>query len=237
MTMLKNTLEIIAGGENTRIRNFMKIFHNDLPKHLLPIPGSGHTLLSKLVADSELFFENVQIHAAAHNAEIFRDVFRKQGNVSIVEDINRNGPIEPIIKSLKSNKTVYACNGDSYYPIDWSDFNKFHKSHNLPVSTLIARSVSVPNGAVITTSGHKVVNWSRVSETTETDYINVGFYIFDKRPEIDLLFRSKSQKSDEEFFGTLAKENLLAAYKGCELGFNVNHSETYLEMRNLISQT
>ena len=234
--MQNSTLHISAAGNNLRIRRYMIEHYNDMPKHFLPIPNSNHTLISHIVEQGLEHFGDVLIHVGAHTFDWFFYSFLENPRVNIVVDNDLTGSMGPAARALEFSDRVFACAGDFYCPFSWSEFVKFHESHDAPASILVSKSCPVPRGATFRLDGYDVVEWERPKMTNERQLLNISCYIFDHDPAILEIGREYELHKEDTFFTELSKGRKLAAYVCEEKGFNVNHKETYLSMKKFVSE-
>ena len=141
-------LHISAGGRGERIANYIASISPLLPKHLLPIPAPGGTILGNIVLRGHRYFNQVLVWS---NKETYPRIaldLKHLSTTKVVVDNEMTGPLGPSLRNLLSTQTrTYGCAGDFYCDFAWEDFEKFHESHDKPVSVLVAQSIPVPQGA------------------------------------------------------------------------------------------
>jgi len=226
-------LIVIAGGECLRIADFLKKEFGKIPKHILPLPTRGMTLIESVVKDAEDFFDEIVIEANYQTAILFEAIFNGHKRVVINIDDVHSGPLGPVARKLDSEERIYACAGDMFCEFSWNKFAKFHNAHTKPISILVASSMAVPNGARFMIRSNGELFWERVEYTQPFDLINIGAYIIDKSPEtIDLFDDLDSLKTmikhkEDGFFDTAIKRGCVNAYNPAIIGFNINTPLTY----------
>ena len=233
------TLLIAAGGNNTRIRDLLEADFHGIPKHILPIPGKGLTVIEAIVLGAREHFDQISIESNDSNIFFISPLFF--GGLTIVKTVVdgfATGPMGPVIRQLQqSQQRTYGCAGDFYCDFRWKDFEDFHDSHDLPASILVARSVPAPQGARFNLNGtHRVNSWERVERSEPDDLINIGVYIVDPIPEILELTAEMAHHKEDVFFDLLIARGLLAAYDPGNLGFNINTPIIYQEMCRALGQ-
>lgn len=227
-------LHISAGGKNLRLKNFLEESYNNIPKHVLPIPGLK-SIIEKIIVDAEPEFDQFIIHANERNAHFFKSLFRNKSNVSVLIDNICNGPLGPVIRDLSNNGNIsYSCAGDLVCDAIWNDVISFHKSHNLPVTILVAKSTPVPLGARFKLKGEIIDSWERVDQTDQNDLINIGYYIFNK--EVIPFIKKMNSLDENNLFETLIPQKKVAAYVYNGLAFNINTPISYEKMCQFYSQ-
>jgi NDP-sugar pyrophosphorylase family protein len=219
---------ISAAGKGSRIREYMdNIGYNDLPKPLLKT-GSGETLIGRIARQSQEVGD-VMIYA---NYDTIRPIGESQ---DLPDDvyllINRNiyGPLGPIYLDLfKNNKQAYMATGDMWSDFKWSEFIKFHNSHNKPVSILVGKSVPTKEGAIFHIDKNGFVkSWERVAHTTKGDLINIGAYIIDPDEKVMNNIRQLPSHKEDPFNDIMIADGLMAAYVADGTAYNVNNIEVY----------
>ena len=231
-------LNISAGGRGERISKYVSSKTNSsTTKHLLPIPVIGKTILGRIIYNGLKTFDQINIWVSAENRHQIYPEFKNLTNVNIYTDDKMTGPLGPMIRSIIENpKRVFGCAGDFYCDFDWKNFEKFHESHNLPISILIAKSVPSPEGARFYSNKKNVITkWERVNKTTKKDKINIGCYIIDPLPntirELVLLTKHK----EDTFFDKFISQNLVGGYNPHVVGYNINVAEVYEKLISAIT--
>ncbi len=221
-------LHVSAGGRGERIATYTASIKPDLPKHLLPIPVEGKTLLGEITRQARDHFDQVVIWASETGLPHIASAVAAPA-VSVCVDTDMTGPLGPMVRELLTRQQrTYGCAGDFYCDFSWGDFESFHDSHGLPVSILVARSVAAPGGARfnLSTTG-AVLGWERVACTTEEDRINIGCYILDPAPEVERYLATMPRHKEDPFFDHLIAAGCVAGCDPGKLGFNVNVPEVY----------
>jgi len=226
-------LNISAGGKNLRLRDFLSKDYGGIPKHVLPIPKLG-SIIEKIILEANSEFDRILIHANNKNAYFFKALFKKETNIKICIDMICNGPLGPCIRDLKNNETSYSCAGDLVCDAKWKDIISFHKSHNLPVTILVAKSTPVPGGARFKLRDNIIESWERVAQTDQNDVINIGYYIFNK--ELLSFIKEMPLLDENNLFKTLVPQKKIAAYLYSDLAFNVNTPISYKKMCEFYSK-
>ncbi len=222
------TLHISAGGRGERMASYISSIAPFLPKHLLPLPTPGKTILGEIVFRATSNFEDIRIWSSKETYPHIIFNIEKLAPVNIDIDAEMTGPLGPMIRNiLNSNQRVYGCAGDFYCDFSWAEFEAFHLSHDFPVSILVAQSMAAPQGARFILDKHQVVQWERVERTTVEDFINMGCYIVEPDPEVIRMLRSMKEHKEDAFFDLLIKEGLVGGYNPETRGFNVNVPEIY----------
>lgn len=235
-------LVIMAGGECSRIGDFLKKNFKKIPKHILPLPGKHRTLIEAIIYNSIDEFDEIIIEANYQNAIFFKSIFN--GNKKIIVEIDdvHSGPLGPIARKINEQERIYACAGDMFCEFSWKFFEDFHNSHEKPISLLIARSAPAPKGARFFKDNNNNLCWERVQNTTNNDFINIGAYIIDSHPKILEIFNEMNKKrsiikhKEDNFFDLGIKNNLVCAYNPKIIGFNVNVPDVYLKLYNYLKK-
>ncbi len=222
------TLNVSAGGKGERIAAYIATMSPFLPKHLLPIPTDGGTLLGEIVQNAGRNFDEVRVWSSKETYSRIVLGLEKLTNTNVSVDVHMTGPLGPLIREVLATKSrAYGCAGDFYCDFSWVEFEKFHEAHERPVSILVARSVAAPKSARFHVESGYVNSWERVLLTSKKDLINIGCYIIDPTPDIlGKIDKMKAHKEDE-LFDLLIPERLVSGYDPGTVGFNVNVPEIY----------
>lgn len=222
------TLNVSAGGKGERIAAYIATMSPFLPKHLLPIPTSGGTLLGEIVLKAGKSFDEIRVWSSKETYPRIVLGLEKLAATNVVVDAQMSGPLGPLVRhALETKSRAYGCAGDFYCDFSWNDFEKFHESHGRPVSILVARSVAAPKGASFHVENGRVNSWERVPRTSKKDLINMGCYIIDPTPEVLQRFEKMSVHKEDELFDLLIPDGLVTGYDPGVVGFNVNVPEVY----------
>jgi NDP-sugar pyrophosphorylase family protein len=114
-----------------------------------------------------------------------------------------------------------------YCKFDWSDFGRFHNSHDMPATLIAAKSCPVRKAAVFDIDGDVIKSWKRAEISSATDFINMGAYIFDGTEELVRICNGLTPHTEDVIFEALIQKRLLAAYCIESIGFNINEESTY----------
>lgn len=226
-------LHISAGGQNLRIKDFLRSEFNDIPKHILPIPGST-SIIEKIVKDAYEDFDELIIHANSNNHFFFESLFEEKPKVQVVIDYICDGPLGPVISDLETSDTCFACAGDLVCDATWKSFSDFHQSHSMPVSILVAKSIAVPLGAKFTVENKVITSWQRVNYSKSDNLINIGYYIIEK--EVLSIIKNLARKDENSFFDALIPMSKIGGYIFPEISFNINTDISYKKMCEVYSK-
>ncbi len=166
------TAIILAGGFGTRLQSIIKT----IPKSMAPINGIPFLsyLLKKL---SKSGFTKVILAVGYLKEQIISFYGNNFLNLEISYSIEETplGTGGAIIKAIQkvNENYVYVLNGDTYFDIDFSLFNK-----NLNEFTLAAKKVkNVSRYGELITMGNRIINFSEKGFPKE-GLINCGVYFF-----------------------------------------------------------
>lgn len=223
------TLWVSAGGKGSRINDYITDNFPGLPKHLLPVQN-GSTLLSEIVAGAASFDE-VAVITSDDNHGVITNALSALPRVRTQTD-DAHGPMGPMIRAyLARNQRTFGCAGDFYCELDWEDMERFHDSHDMPITILVAPSTPTRSGArfLVDDSG-VITSWERVDHTSAHDLINIGAYILDPHPVVTEVLQSFTFYKEDPFFDAFIPLQLVAGYRAKSYGFNVNTAEVYREL-------
>ncbi len=231
-------LHVSAGGKGERISAYISSFRPQLPKHLLPVPREGGTLLGEIARNAQRSFEEVDIWSSKDTYPQISLTLASPATVKIKVDSRMTGPLGPMVRSLiQSGARTFGCAGDFYCDFSWSEFERFHDSHGRPISILVAKSVPAPKGARFYLSEEKVARWERVDKTTRDDLINIGCYIIDPDPAVMLALGSMIEHKEDDFFDALIPKGLVAGFDPGVQGFNVNVAVVYESLLHALGES
>lgn len=227
-----NHITISAAGQGSRIRNAMDEmgYPKDMPKSLLPT-GTGETLLGRIVRQASEM-GHVMVYVNYDHIRTIGEHEDMSPDISLL--INRNiysalGPI--YLDLLRTGKRSLMAAGDFWADFNWSDFLRFHESHNKPVSILVGPSVPTNEGAKFNVADDgTVTSWERVDKTTSDDLINIGAYIIDPEKAVLETVRTLHEKKnhkEDPFNDAMIKAGLMAAYVLKDTAYNVNNIDVY----------
>lgn len=221
-------LHISAGGRGERIAAYIASIKPFLPKHLLPIPTEGRTILGEIIFRAHAHFEEITIWSSKETYPRISLALEDLMPVRVRVDVEMSGPLGPMVRNLlTTNQRTFGCAGDFYCDFSWKEFENFHNSHGLPISILVAKSVPAPDGARFHLNDNNITGWERVEKTTKEDRINIGCYIVDPVPEVISEFQSLKEHKEDFFFNVFVPKKLVAGYDPGTLGFNVNVAKVY----------
>lgn len=231
------TLHVSAGGRGERIAAYIASIRPSLPKHLLPIPTEGKTILGEIILKAHSYFDKITIWTSKETYPWMVLAFKDLVSVEVRVDTEMTGPLGAMARELLTTKQrVFACAGDFYCNFSWEEFERFHDAHGLPISILIAKSVPAPGGARFYLKNSNIIKWERVKKTKEDDRINIGCYIVDPIPEVISGLETLKKHKEDIFFNIFVPKKLVAGYDPVVPGFNVNVAEVYEHLLHVLAQ-
>ena len=230
------TLNVSAGGRGERISSYTASIQPFLPKHLLPVPTKGKTILGEIVLRAKEYFKEIRIWSSGENHQQIATAVEELPIVNVEVDTDMTGPLGPMVRNLLTSRSrTFGCAGDFYCDFLWSEFERFHDSHGLPISILTAKSVAAPKGARFFLKDSIIFVWERVESTTEEDRINIGCYIIDPVPEVMYQLQSLTKHKEDPFFDIFVPKGMMAGYDPVIPGFNINIAEVYKSLLRTLS--
>lgn len=222
------TLHISAGGRSERIAAYIASVRPFLPKHLLPIPTEGKTILGEIILKAQGHFEEIVVWSSKENYPRISLALEDLTALKVQIDAEMTGPLGPMVRNLLTAKSrTFGCAGDFYCDFSWTEFEKFHDNHDLPISILVSKSIPAPGGARFHLINGNITGWERVERTTKDDRINIGCYIVDPVPDILSKLQTVKSHKEDPFFDLFVPKKLVAGYDPGVSGFNVNVAQVY----------
>jgi len=230
------TLHVSAGGRGERIAAYISSIRPFFPKHLLPIPTEGRTILGEIIFRAYTHFEDITVWSSKETYPRIALALEDLMPVRVRVDAEMTGPLGPMVRALLTNKQrTFGCAGDFYCNFSWKEFEKFHDSHGLPISILVAKSVPAPGGARFHLNDGNITGWERVEKTAKDDRINIGCYIVDPVSEVVSGLKALKRHKEDPFFDVFVPKKLVAGYDPDALGFNVNVAEVYERLLHFLT--
>lgn len=230
------TLHVSAGGRGERIAAYISSIRPFLPKHLLPIPTEGRTILGEIIFKAHTHFEEITVWSSKETYPRIALALEDLMPVGVRVDAKMTGPLGPMVRRLLATRQrTFGCAGDFYCDFSWKEFEKFHEAHGLPISILVAKSVPAPGGARFHLNGGDITGWERVEKTTKDDRINIGCYIIDPVPEVVACLEAMKKHKEDPFFDIFIPKKLVAGYDPGLSGFNVNVAEVYEHLLHVLA--
>ena len=170
----------MCGGLATRLQGSID---KNIPKSLLPINGQPFL---KYQIDSLLAAGINQFHfATGHLSQKIQDYVSNKLSINASFSIENKpmGTAGALVASLPHLKTDYllVLNGDTYFPINFTEFTNFAQSYPAKVCLATKNYNSTSDyGSITTDASGRVLSFSEKSATTYANkVINGGIYFFE----------------------------------------------------------
>ena len=170
---------ILCGGEGSRLKSVV----SDRPKPMAEI--NGRSFLDILIGYVSGFGFRRFILCTGYMADfIIQHYSASETQVEIVfspEDIplGTGGAVKNAEKFVKS-ETFMVVNGDSFCPVDLSQFLDFHSKKGALVSMVVVESEDVRDfGTICLDDSQRIVLFEEKKEGKKS-FINAGIYLFQK---------------------------------------------------------
>lgn len=207
---------ILCGGKGTRLNEVV----NDRPKPMAEI--NGRSFLDILIGYVSCFGFKRVILSVCYMADYIKDYYRnKRFPCEILfsqenEPLGTGGAVKQAENSVQSNPFL-VLNGDSFCPVDLSQFLDFHLKKNAFVSMVVTESEDVKDfGTICLDDSQKIVRFEEKKGRGKS-FINAGIYLFEK--EVFSLIPSNVRYSlehdlfptlvDQKFYGYVTQEKLI----------------------------
>ena len=205
---------ILVGGRGTRLHSVVK----DRPKPMAEI--NGRPFLDKLIEYVSSFGHDRFILCAGHMAEYQKNYYQDMNLPhEIVLSIERSalgtgGAIKNAEKFIRTDDFI-VMNGDSFCPVDLTDFKDFHRRKKAQISMAVVKSEdSRDYGLIGLDDSQRVISFEEKKSSSEKGYINAGVYLFSKSILPDIPGNIKYSLEDDFFPSMLGKEFFAYAVSG-----------------------
>jgi D-glycero-alpha-D-manno-heptose 1-phosphate guanylyltransferase len=177
-----DTAIILAGGFGTRLKHVV----NDVPKPMAPINDIPFlSILLKQLAQKGL---KQVVLATGYKHEVIESYFGDNfEGLSIYYSIE-NSPLGTggaiakalhfiVAKNLSTQNNILILNGDSYFDLDFIDFQKLHKQKNADISIALKHMENFDRYGVVETNELGEIQQFKEKQPTQKGLINTGSYI------------------------------------------------------------
>lgn len=214
LKIFKNNLTalILCGGRGQRL----KPLTNNLPKPLIRIKNKE--ILSYIIEHLLSFKINHTLVLAGYKSEKIKEFIAKKfkNKISYLNTGLNTDILQRIRKSLKvSRKYILVCYGDTLLNININSLIKFHIFNNcLPTLTIYKNPIKF---GLVKINKKKIVT-SFLEKPDTNVWINVGFFLFEKKYFKKYSYRIKNFKT---FLEKMGKNNFLGyEHKGVHITVN-----------------
>lgn len=234
-------VHIAAAGNGERIRTMMSElgFPPNFPKHLLPIGENNEgTLIGRVIQQAlqPPVTEQPIVYANENNVEAFRQ-HPEVGPYARIVIGSFDNSLGPFIANVTHNeRRTLGCAGDFYADFSWDKVLDAHESHGFPLTFMVGRTIEVDGGAVFDVADNlQIKRLRRADRTSNSEFINVGVYIFDPTKKVLEILNEMTKKAkiqnvrlkEDLVVHAMINHGLAGAYVLPSTPFNVNTSETY----------
>jgi len=200
---------MLVGGKGTRMHSVVK----DRPKPMADI--SGRPFLDKLIEYVSSFGHNRFILCAGHMAEYLTNYYQGMNLPhEIVLSIERVplGTAGAVKNAEKLVQTDVFCvmNGDSFCPIDLTDFISFHHRKRALVSIAVVEAEQTSDyGLIKLDNSQQIISFEEKTHAAKKGYINAGVYLFSKAI-LAAIPRNIKYSLEEDFFPSMLGKKFFA---------------------------
>lgn len=205
------TVAILAGGLATRLKPILK----DTPKSLIEICGKpfidwqlqllAKSGIQRVVLCTSYKSEMIEKHVGNGSKYGIQVQYSNDGDTQL----GTGGAIKKATQMLEDEFMVLY--GDSYLPIDYKSVESAFKKINVAALMTIYKNNNKLDASNILFQFGKIKNYSKVSKTSEFNYIDFGLSVFNKSVFEDYSFNQFFDLSDT--FSVLSKASRLAGYE------------------------
>lgn len=228
-----NEAVILVGGLGKRLRPLVA----DVPKPMAKIAG-------KPVLEYQIKFlkkEGVKdiILCTGYKSESIEDYFKDGSKFGVKIKYSREdvplgtaGAVKNAENIIKS-ENFFVLNGDELFQLDLNKLIELHKNKS-PKATisLLKKSEKGRYGEVVINDEKKILEFKEKSvPTSDSFYVNAGFYIFNKKI-LDDIHKNKNMSLELETFPKLAKEKQMFGVPVEGYFTDIGVPEDYLRLKN-----
>lgn len=219
MKPLKQTdvdVVILCGGKGTRLKEVV----SDRPKPMAEI--NSHPFLDILIDYVSSFGFKRVILSVGYKADYIKDYYRNKKFPCETLFSQENEPLGTAggvkqAENLVQSNPFLVLNGDSFCPVDLSQFLDFHSKKGASVSMVVTEAEDVKDfGTISLDALQRIVRFEEKKEGKKS-FINAGIYLFQK--EVFSLIPSHVRYSlehdlfptlvDQKFYGYVTQEKLI----------------------------
>ncbi len=200
---------ILVGGKGTRLHSVVK----DRPKPMADI--NGRPFLDKLIEYVSCFGHDRFILCAGHMAEYLKKYYQDMNLPhEIVLSIEKvplgtGGAVKNAEKLIQTD-IFLVMNGDSFCPVDLTDFKTFHCRKKAQISMAVAKFEDVRDyGLINLDDSQQIVSFEEKKHNSEKGYINAGVYLFSKSILAEIP-RNIKYSLEEDFFPSMLGKKFFA---------------------------
>ena len=205
----KTDVLILVGGKGTRLNSVIK----DRPKPMADI--NGRPFLDKLIEYVSSFGQNRFILCAGHMAEYLTNYYQgvnlpHEIVLSIESSTLGTGGAVKNAEKLILTDNFLVMNGDSFCPVDLTDFEAFHCRKKAQISMAVVKSEDVRDyGLIGFDESQRIVKFEEKKYNLEKGYINAGVYIFSKSILAEIP-RNNKCSLEEDFYPSIIGKKFFA---------------------------
>ncbi len=200
---------ILVGGKGLRLHSVVQ----DRPKPMADI--NGRPFLDKLIKYVSSFGHDRFILCAGHMAEYLTNYYQDMKLpheiiLSIEKSALGTGGAVKNAEKLIQTDIFLVMNGDSFCPVNLTDFKVFHCRKNAQISMAVTKSEDVRDyGLIGFDDSQEIVSFEEKKHNSEKGYINAGVYLFSKSILADIP-RNIKYSLEEDFFPSMLGKKFFA---------------------------
>ncbi|MFC1724223.1 sugar phosphate nucleotidyltransferase [candidate division KSB1 bacterium] len=176
----KIDIAILCGGKGNRLKSVV----NDKPKPMAEI--AEEPFLNILIDYAVSFGFSRFILLTGFMRNFVKEYYQnKESDLTFLfseeeRPLGTGGAVKKAIPMISSD-TVIVMNGDSFCPIDFEEFYKFHNKNKASISIALSNAEKGKDyGYVLLDKFNKVTAFNEKTEIGEHGYLNAGIYLMEK---------------------------------------------------------
>jgi D-glycero-alpha-D-manno-heptose 1-phosphate guanylyltransferase len=208
---------ILCGGQGNRLKKIV----TDRPKPMAEI--NGHPFLDILINYIEGFGFKRFILSVCHMSDFIKNYYRdKVHSLEILfslenEPLGTGGAVKNTEKLIYSDSFL-VMNGDSFCPVNLTQFMDFHNQKNALLSMVVVESNNSEDfGQITLDNSQRIIQFEEKKRINGKPLINAGIYLF-KRDILSMIPPNIKYSLEydlfpklvgKEFYGFVTEEKLL----------------------------
>jgi NDP-sugar pyrophosphorylase family protein len=200
---------ILCGGLGSRLAGIV----NDRPKPMAQM--DGRPFLDILIDYFSGFGFRRFVLCAGHRSEVIQEHYSRRSD--LLEFVVSNEPFPLGTAGAVKNAEVFlksdsflVTNGDSFCPVDLTEFYDFHSAKHAPMSMVVTESEDIKDSGLVTVDGcQRIIGFEEKACMRPGRYVNAGIYLF-QRDVLSLIPANTRYSLEYDLFPKLVAKGAFA---------------------------